>query len=92
VQVARTSSLYRSFQYRGTLDALVTIVRREGVMALYRGSLASCLKISLSIGAMYGLYDLAKNTGAIEGIRECAPAPHHVTPVLPSYALPPRTT
>ena len=72
VQVARTSA-GAAFRYAGLKDAFVTILRDEGFAAFFRGSAFSYLKIPISIGAMYALYEVASNVMAWDGLRSCAP-------------------
>eukprot|EP00892_Ulva_mutabilis_P000936 jgi/Ulvmu1/10843/UM007_0017.1 len=68
MQVARTSA-GTAFRYAGLQDAFVTIMREEGFAAFFRGSAFSYLKIPISIGAMYALYEVAGNVMAWDGLR-----------------------
>lgn len=52
----------------------MTILREEGFSAFFRGSAFSYLKIPISIGAMYALYEVASNVMAWDGLRSYAPA------------------
>lgn len=53
----------------------MTILREEGFSAFFRGSAFSYLKIPISIGCMYALYEVASNVMAWDGLRSCAPTP-----------------
>jgi len=48
-------------RYRGVADCIVTVVREEGFIALYRGLWPSVLKTSLSSGISFGLYRFVSN-------------------------------
>lgn len=69
--------MFKAFQYRNVGHALRTIIRTEGVRALYRGSVASFCKIPASMGLSYGLYDCVNKLVAAEGIRVCVPGCCH---------------
>lgn len=46
--------------YKGVLDALVTIVREEGVMGLYKGYLPNFVKVVPTIAVMFWVNDVLK--------------------------------
>lgn len=65
--------MYAAYQYHNLGHALKTIIRTEGVRALYRGSVASFIKIPASMGLAYGLYDGVNKLVGADGLRMCAP-------------------
>jgi Mitochondrial carrier protein len=73
MQVAGHGEMYKAYKYHNVGHALKTIIRTEGLRALYRGSLASFFKIPASMGLSYGLYDAVIRLVAADGIRMCAP-------------------
>ncbi|KAI8071216.1 mitochondrial carrier domain-containing protein [Gongronella butleri] len=50
-----------SYKYSGTLDALQTMVRQEGVRSLYRGLLPNYLKVGPAIGVSFVSYETCKD-------------------------------
>ncbi|KAJ1921903.1 hypothetical protein H4219_000249 [Mycoemilia scoparia] len=50
-----------SYRYKSTLDALVQMVRKEGVLGLYRGLVPNYLKVAPGIGVSFWAYELCKD-------------------------------
>lgn len=51
-------TLGRPVLYRGTLDCISKIARKEGLRGFYRAALPAYLKVAPSIGCMYFLYEI----------------------------------
>ncbi|ETW04432.1 hypothetical protein H310_04708 [Aphanomyces invadans] len=47
--------------YRGMVDCLVRVVRNEGVLALYRGTLPNLLRVAPHTAIMFTTYELTKH-------------------------------
>lgn len=49
-------------KYRGMMDCLVTIIREEGVPALYKGLVPTVMKSMVGTGCSFAFFTLTKNT------------------------------
>lgn len=56
-------------KYPNALAAAKTIVKEEGLRALYRGWVSTCFKVAPSVGSTWLFYEWFKSTWGIEGIR-----------------------
>ncbi|KAJ1673524.1 hypothetical protein EV182_005065 [Spiromyces aspiralis] len=50
-----------SYKYKSTFDALIQMLRKEGVLGLYRGLVPNYLKVAPAIGVSFWSYELCKD-------------------------------
>jgi len=60
MQVVGMASKGLGYKYNGAIDALMTIVRTEGLQGLYRGLWPNLLKVAPSIATSFFTYELVK--------------------------------
>lgn len=49
------------YKYKGTWDAVKTMVRKEGIAALYKGMIPNYLKVAPAMGVSFVTYEWCKN-------------------------------
>ncbi|CAO3620562.1 unnamed protein product [Cunninghamella blakesleeana] len=49
------------YKYNGTIDAITTMIRREGVKSLYKGLIPNYLKVAPAIGVSFVTYETCKD-------------------------------
>jgi solute carrier family 25 phosphate transporter 23/24/25/41 len=59
-QVMGTSSSAYGYHYRSTWGAVVDVVRREGLLGLYKGCLPNYLKVAPAISVSFVVYEHTK--------------------------------
>lgn len=50
------------YKYKGTWDAVRTMVRNEGVRGLYKGMIPNYLKVAPAMGVSFLTYEWCKDT------------------------------
>lgn len=59
MQVTGMSSI--DYKYKGTWDAVKTMVRNEGIRGLYKGMIPNYLKVAPAMGVSFVTYEWCKD-------------------------------
>jgi len=61
MQTAGFAAGVPNFEYRGSLHTMVTIVRNEGISALYRGISINFWKVTPAVSISFTVYEYMKS-------------------------------
>ena len=54
-------TMSNKFPYTSTLNAMVTIIKTESILGLYKGVIPNLLKVAPSMGVAFATYEFVKS-------------------------------